>query len=215
MKKFAVVLAGCGTFDGAEIQEAVLTLLAIQRNGGIYEIFAPDKLQHHVINHITGNEMPEKRNVLLESARIARGKIESLDKYNPDRFDALVFPGGFGVAKNLCNWAFRGPDCEIDPLVTRAVISSLEKGLAVGAMCIAPVIFAKILGDVVVTIGSDPKDAKMIEMTGSRHIATGHAEVVSDPKRKIFTTPCYMLDATIMDIFNGTDKLIKAMMESI
>jgi enhancing lycopene biosynthesis protein 2 len=113
-KKFAVVLAGCGVADGAEIHEAVMTLYAIALNGCSYQVFAPDTMQHHVINHLNGSEMSEKRNVLIESARIARGKAKPLSQFNAEEFDALVFPGGFGVAKNLCSWAFDGPRCKVN-----------------------------------------------------------------------------------------------------
>ncbi len=110
MKKFAVVLSGCGVFDGAEIHEATLTMLAIMKQGATYEIFAPDIPQHHVINHLTGQEMDETRNVLVESARIARGKIRNLIEFKPDEIDGLLLPGGFGAAKNLSGWAFDGAD---------------------------------------------------------------------------------------------------------
>lgn len=215
MKKFAVILAGCGVYDGAEIHEAVMTLLAIQRNGASFEIFAPDKDQHHVINHLTGTEMPEKRNVLVESARIARGAVKALDQFDPAAFDALIFPGGFGVAKNLCTWAFEGSDFQLDPAVAAVISSSLEKGLVVGTMCIAPVLLTKVPGNVTITIGADPGDAQMVEKTGSRHVATGHGDVVKDPDHKIFSAPCYMLDATVADIFTGTDNLVKAMLEAL
>jgi enhancing lycopene biosynthesis protein 2 len=215
MKKFAVVLSGCGVYDGAEIQEAVLTLLAIQQNGAAFEIFAPDKDQHHVVNHTTGAEMPETRNVLIESARIARGNIRSLDQFNAAEFDALVFPGGFGVAKNLCTWAFDGPAFTVDPLVAKVLQSALDHGLAIGAMCIAPVLLTKLPGGVAITIGADPNDAKMVEETGSTHIATGHGDVVKDPDHPIFTAPCYMLDASVVDIYTGTGNLIKAILASL
>ncbi len=145
MKKFAVVLSGCGVFDGAEIHEATLTMLAIMKQGAQYEIFAPDIPQHHVINHINGEEMDEVRNVLIESARIARGKIKDLRQYDPNNFDALIFPGGFGAAKNLCDFAFSGADCIINPDVERAILKTAGKNKPIGALCISPVIFAKII----------------------------------------------------------------------
>jgi len=80
MKKFAVVLSGCGVFDGAEIHEAVFTFWAIKKHGADYQAFAPNVDQYHVVNHMTGDEMPEKRNVLVESARIVRGEIKDLKK---------------------------------------------------------------------------------------------------------------------------------------
>ena len=215
MKKFAVVLAGSGVYDGAEIHEATLTLLAIKKNGADYEIFAPDISQHHVINHLTGKEMAETRNVLVESARIARGKIKPLSAFNAREFDALIFPGGFGVAKNLCNYAFKGADCTVNAEVEKAVkdMASLKK--PIGAMCISPVMIAKIFGNVNVTLGADPKDAAMIEKMGANHIKTAHGEVVRDPHRPVFTTPCYMLDADIIQIAEGTDNIVKAILEEL
>lgn len=215
MKKFAVVLAGSGVFDGAEIHEATLTLLAIKKNGAEYQIFAPDIPQHHVVNHLTGKEMPETRNVLVEAARIARGKIKPLSAFNAREFDALIFPGGFGVAKNLCSWAFDGPECKVNAEVEKAVkeMASLKK--PIGAMCIAPVLIARIFGNVEVTLGNDPSDARNIEKTGATHIATKHGEVIRDPHRPFFSTPCYMLDADILNIAEGTENLVKAILEEL
>jgi enhancing lycopene biosynthesis protein 2 len=215
MKKFAVVLAGCGVYDGAEIHEAVMTLWAIMKNGAAYEVFAPDVHQHHVVNHITGKEMAESRNVLVESARIARGKIKPLKQFRAEEFDALIFPGGFGVAKNLCDFAFKGDLCTVDPDVARAVKEMNGKGKPIGALCISPVILARVLGDVEVTIGQDRGTAAAIGKMGARHVATTHGEVVIDQKRKIFTTPCYMLEASILQIAEGADNVIKAMLNSM
>jgi len=212
-KKFAVVLAGCGVYDGAEIHEAVLTLLAIARNGAEYMIYAPDIQQHHVINHITGAEMKETRNVLIESARIARGNIKPLSELAMKNFDALVFPGGFGVAKNLCSFAIKGTDFSINPQVENVIKSARQHGKPMGFLCISPVMIPKILGDVEVTIGSDPGTAKAIETLGGKHKNTTHGEIVIDKKNKIVTTPCYMLDATIDQIADGAENLVKAILE--
>ncbi|MEZ5198966.1 MAG: isoprenoid biosynthesis glyoxalase ElbB [Bacteroidales bacterium] len=213
MKKFAVVLSGCGVFDGAEIHEATLTMFAIMKQGAVYEVFAPDIAQHHVINHITGEEMPEIRNVLIESARIARGQIKDLNDYNPNNFDALIFPGGFGAAKNLCDFAFTGANCKINSDVEKAILKTAGQNKPIGALCISPVIFAKIFGDVEVTIGQDKDTAEAIENMGSTHIQTNHGEVVIDERNGLFTTPCYMLDANILDIAKGASNIVKAMME--
>lgn len=213
--KFAIVLSGCGVFDGAEIHEATMTMLAISSNGGTYDIFAPDVRQHHVINHITGEEMDETRNVLIESARIARGKIAALDSYLPENYDALVFPGGFGVAKNLCTYAFDGTDCRVDRVVERAVIETHRAGKPIGALCISPVLITRILGEVDVTIGSDEATASDIEEMGGIHIAAGNGEVIIDTANKIVTNPCYMIDASIADIAAGTDNLVKSVIELI
>ncbi len=212
MKKFAVVLSGCGVFDGAEIHEATLTLLAIAQQGATYEIFAPDIDQHHVINHLTHQEMPERRNVLVESARIARGKIKPLSQFQAAGFDALIFPGGFGAAKNLSTVAFHGPGATVNPDVEKAVKAMHAAGKPIGALCIAPAVIARILGNIEVTIGNDPGTAAAIEKMGGKHVKTSHGEVTVDRKNKIFTTPCYMLDATIVQIYEGARNVVNEIM---
>lgn len=215
MKKFAVILAGCGVYDGAEIHEAVMTLYAIARQGANYECFAPDVKQHHVVNHLTGKEMPESRNVLVESARIARGKIRPLNSLEVRSFDAVIFPGGFGVAKNLCTYAFDGADCKVNPQVAEVIREAVSLRKPIGALCISPVMLAKVLGEVDVTIGQDPGTARAIEKMGAHHKPTTHGQVIIDQKHKVFTTPCYMLDATITDIADGAGNIVKAMLESM
>lgn len=212
-KRFAVILAGCGVFDGAEIHEATLTLLAIAKAGASYQCFAPDKEQIHVINHITGIPIDETRNVLVESARIARGKIKPLNLYDPEIFDALILPGGFGVAKNLCSFAFEGSDCTVDPEVELSVIASVEAGIPIGALCIAPTLLAKILPGAKVTIGNDRETANAIEKMGAEHQITDHCEVVIDKKYKLVTSPCYMLNATIVQIAEGTENVVRELIE--
>jgi enhancing lycopene biosynthesis protein 2 len=212
MKKFAVVLAGCGVYDGAEIHEAVLTLLAIEKAGAKYHCFAPDIPQHHVVDHLTGRETAEERNVLAEAARIARGRISPLSEFRADGFDALIFPGGFGAAKNLCNWAILGDQCTVNPDVEMVVKAMARAGKPIGAMCISPVVLARLFQDAMLTTGHDPASAGFIEKTGNRYVATGHGEVVADRERRLFTTPCYMLDATISQIAEGTEKLVNEMM---
>lgn len=214
MKKFAVILAGCGVFDGAEIHEATFTLLAIAQQGASYEIFAPDIDQYHVINHLTHKEMPEKRNVLVESARIARGKIKPLSQFRASDFDAIIFPGGFGAAKNLSTVAFDGPNAKVNPEVEAAVKAMHKAGKPIGALCIAPAVIARILGNVEVTIGNDPGTAGTIEKMGGKHIKATHGEVIIDKKNKVFTTPCYMLDATIVQIYEGASNIVREMLKS-
>ncbi len=213
MKKIAVVLAGNGVFDGAEIHEATLTLYSIVQNGASYEIFAPNIDQHHVINHITGEEMQEKRNVLIEAARIARGKINDLAHFKASDFDALIFPGGFGAAKNLSTFAFDGVDCKVNLDVEKAIRSMVEQNKPIGALCIAPVIIAKILGDVKLTIGQDKGTSDAVKALGADHQETTHGEVVIDNKYNIVTTPCYMLDANIAQIGEGANNVVKAILE--
>ncbi len=214
-KKIAVFLSGCGVFDGAEIHEATLTLYSIDRLGASYEIFAPDIDQHHVVNHLTGEAMNETRNVLLESARIARGNIKAAQEFDAKQFDALIFPGGFGVAKNLTSFAFDGADCSVNKTVEDAIKAMAKQKKPIGALCIAPALITKVLEKVEVTIGNDEGTAKAIEAMGGKHINTKHGEVVHDTKYNVFTTPCYMLDASITDIANGTDNIVRAILEAL
>lgn len=215
MKKFAVILSGNGVYDGSEIQEAILTLLAIKKHGADYEIFAPDIAQSQVINHLTGKETTETRNVLVESARLARGKITPLTEFQARSFDALIFPGGFGVAKNLCNYAFNGSDCKVNPDVEKAVKDMVSLQKPIGAMCISPVIIARILGNVEVTVGDDEATINDIQKMGAKHHKSNHGEVVKDPNRPVYTTPCYMLEANILHIELGTYNLIQAILQDL
>ncbi|MFP4367822.1 MAG: isoprenoid biosynthesis glyoxalase ElbB [Bacteroidales bacterium] len=212
-KKFAVVLSGCGVFDGSEIHEATMTLYAIMKNEGEYEIFAPDITQHHVINHLTGEEMKETRNVLIESARIARGQIKPLSGFRADNFDAIIFPGGFGAAKNLSDFAFRGAESSVDPQVVKAIKDMVEQKKPVGALCIAPALMARILDKPELTIGQDEDTLKALETMGATHRKTGHGEVVVDKKYKLVTTPCYMLDANILQIAEGAEAVVKEILK--
>ncbi|WP_321996060.1 isoprenoid biosynthesis glyoxalase ElbB [Draconibacterium orientale] len=213
MKNIAVVLAGNGVYDGAEIHEATLTLLAIAQQGAAYQCFAPDVDQAHVVNHISGEEMPETRNVLVEAARIARGNIKALSEYNAADYDAIIFPGGFGAAKNLCTFAFDGPDCKVNPDVEKAIKATVDAKKPVGALCISPAIIAKVLDDVKLTIGQDKGTAYALESLGATHVNTTHGEIVVDEKYKVITTPCYMLDATITQIADGASNVVAKMLE--
>jgi enhancing lycopene biosynthesis protein 2 len=212
-KKFAVILAGCGVFDGSEIHEAVSVLLAIDRAGCEYECFAPDVNQYHVVNHLTGKVEKEVRNVLVESARIARGNVKKLELFNPGKFDALVFPGGFGVAKNLCTFAIDGPDCLVNPETENAILKGHKAGLPIGALCISPVLLAKVLGKSTVTIGNDSDTASAIENMGADHQITSGSEIVIDKENKIITSPCYMLNSPISVIAQGAENVIKALLQ--
>lgn len=215
MKKIAVVLAGNGVYDGAEIHESTLTMLAIVRKGAKYQCFAPDVDQAHVVNHLTGEEMPEKRNVLVEAARIARGEIKPLSEYKAEDYDAIIIPGGFGAAKNLCTFAFDGEDCTVNPDVEKAVRSTVVAEKPIGALCISPVFIAKILGDVKVTIGQDEATLQAIEKMGGIHVKTMHGEIVVDDKYKVITTPCYMLDSTIDQIAEGAENVVDKILEMV
>ena len=212
-KKIAVILSGCGHQDGAEIHEATLTLWAIHKHGADYQCFAPDIKQHHVLNHITGQEMAEQRNVLIESARIARGNILDLAGFNADTVDGLIIPGGFGAAKNLCTYAFDGPDCSVNKDVEMAVKTMHAEGKPIGALCIAPVILARLLGNVKLTIGQDETTAENLTRMGSRHTTALQGEITVDTDNKLVTTPCYMLDSRVDQIGQGADNLVKALLE--
>ena len=212
-KTFAVILSGCGNKDGAEIHESTLTLWAVHKNGAEYRCFAPDIKQHHVLNYITGEEMPEERNVLLEAARIARGEIKPLSAFSAADFDGLILPGGFGAAKNLCTYAFDGPDCTVNPEVERAIRETHKAGKPIGALCIAPVIVAKVLGGgVILTSGKDPGTTANLEAMGAKHQPTGHGEIAVDKANKVVSTPCYMLDSRVDQVAQGIDKLVAALL---
>jgi enhancing lycopene biosynthesis protein 2 len=209
--KVGVVLSGCGVYDGAEIHESVLTLLALDRAGAEAVCLAPDVAQRHVVNHLTGQPAEgETRNVLVEAARIARGKVEDLAGFDAGTLDALVLPGGFGAAKNLCDFAFRGADCEVHPEVARVVREVHAAGKPVGAVCIAPVILARLLGDEKpkVTIGSDPGTAAAIGKMGGEHVACGGGGAVVDEEKRLVTSPAYMLDSPISEVSDGIEKLV-------
>ncbi|MDR1974001.1 MAG: isoprenoid biosynthesis glyoxalase ElbB [Bacteroidales bacterium] len=216
MKKFAVILAGCGNKDGAEIGESLTTLLSIDQCGVSYDIFAPDKQVFHTLNYITGEEIPDRRNVMLEAARIARGDIRPLSEYAAANYDALVLPGGFGAAKNLCDYAIKGAEMTVDKEVEKAVLDTHTLGKPIGALCIAPVIIAKLIPNANVTSGNDPDTIKnMLEM-GARHTPTQAGEYVYDAENNLYSTPCYMLpNARISEVYSGVFNMIKAMVASI
>lgn len=211
----AVILSGCGHRDGAEIHEATLTLWAIHKHGAEYMCYAPNKNQHHVLNHLDGAEMHEERNILIESARIARGKVQDLALFQAENHDALIIPGGLGAAKNLSNYGFAGADCSVDKDVETAVLAMHQAGKPIGALCIAPAIIARLLPGVTLTIGQDTATAKNMTAMGAKHQSTLHGEIVIDEPQKVVTTPCYMLDARVDQIGEGAENLVKAILEMI
>ncbi|HVI52575.1 MAG TPA: isoprenoid biosynthesis glyoxalase ElbB [Candidatus Sulfotelmatobacter sp.] len=213
--RIAVVLSGCGVYDGAEIHEAVMTLLAIDRHGGEAVCFAPNVDQMHVVDHLTGQPTGERRNVLVESARIARGAISDLASFRAADVDAVVFPGGFGAAKNLCSFAVDGPECKVEPSVDAAIKAMRFAGKPIGALCIAPALLARVLGRGEVTIGNDEGTAKAIEAMGAKHTVAGHGQAVVDQGLKVVTSPCYMLDATIAQIADGADAVVTALLKLV
>ncbi len=220
MSKIGVVLSGCGFYDGAEIQEAVVTLLALDRAGAEVELMAPDIDQLHVVNHLTGNEMAvETRNVLVESARIARGNIKNIAEANADDLDALIFPGGFGVAKNLSDYAMSGPNCEVNPHIHDMVVAVRKSEKPIGVMCIAPTMMAKIMGSqgiiVNLTIGSDDKTGADVEAMGAVHVDCDVRDIVIDKKHKVVSTPAYMEAKSISEAADGIEKLVAEVMKMI
>ena len=215
MKKFAIILSGSGVYDGSEIHETTMTMLAIKRQGSDYDIFAPDIEQHHVINHYTGEMTDDKRNVLVESARIARGDIKPLSRFEASVYDAIVMPGGFGAAKNLSSFAFHGTSCTVDPDTEKAIKSIHEQGKPIGALCISPVVVAAVLEKGKYTIGQDKESSEAIAGFGGEHVQTTHGKVFIDKENNIFTTPCYMLDANILQIAEGAENIIKAISEQL
>jgi enhancing lycopene biosynthesis protein 2 len=215
-KKIGVVLSGCGVYDGAEIHESVLTLLALDRRGVEVVLCAPDAPQMHVVNHLTGKvEEGASRNVLVESARLARGAIRDVAMVTADELDGLVLPGGFGAAKNLCDFAVKGADCVVHPEVARLVREVHGQGKPVGAVCIAPTVVAKVLGSErpKLTIGTDESTAAGLEKMGAEHVACGVAELAVDRDRKLVSTPAYMLGKRIGEVAEGIDKAVGALLE--
>lgn len=212
MKNVAVILAGCGVFDGSEINEAILTLLHIAKNGATYQCFAPDVEQLHTINHLTGDVMPDKRNVLTEAARIARGNIKPLTELEVTEFDALIVPGGFGAAKNLCDFALAGVKATINEDVFSACKAfALEKKPA-GYMCIAPALIPFIYEHAQLTIGNDADTAKALSALGAKHITCTVDGVVIDEPNKLVTTPAYMLAESILEADAGIEKLVSSVL---
>lgn len=210
MKKIAVILSGCGVYDGAEIYESVLTLLQLAERGVDYQCMAPNIDQMHVVNHLTGEEAEgESRNVLVEAARLARGEIIDLATAKAEDYDALIIPGGFGAAKNLSDFAVKGPECQVNEDVLSFTQAVHKAGKPVGLICIAPAMTPLIFGEgATCTIGTDADTAAAIEAMGGKHQNCGVSEVVFDKERKIVTTPAYMLAGSITEAASGIRKLV-------
>ena len=220
MPKVGVVLSGCGVYDGAEIHESVITMLALDRAGAEKIMMAPDIDQLHVINHLNGEEMDgDGRNVLVESARIARGDIKSISEVTENDLDALIFPGGFGVAKNLSDYAMVGANCTVNSEVARLTREVHKAGKPIGVMCIAPTMMAQILSkndeSADLTIGSDKQTATDIETMGSHHITCSVEDIVIDKKQKIVTTPAYMEAKNMAEAAEGIEKLVLEVLKMI
>ncbi|MFH1759943.1 MAG: isoprenoid biosynthesis glyoxalase ElbB [bacterium] len=215
MAKIGVILSGCGVYDGSEIHEAALTLYFLDRAGAGIICMAPEIDQMHVINHQTGKETGESRSVMAESARIAREAVKNIKDIKAADLDGLILPGGFGAAKNLCNFAVKGSDCRVNDEVRRLVVDMHGAKKPVGFICIAPVIAAKVLTGVEVTIGNDAETASAIEKMGGKHTECGVDGIVVDEANKIITTPAYMLGPTISRVAVGIEKLVAKILEMI
>lgn len=225
--KIAVILSGSGVYDGAEIHESVFTLLALDERGAEYQVFAPNKNQHHVVNHLTGEEMPETRNVLVESARIARGNAKDLKEYHAADYDGLVIPGGFGAAKNLNQWALQGPDGAIDIDVKRAILETVQADKPIAGLCMGPTVIAKALEGTEyhasLTVGTTEEKSPYeigaisagMEKIGAKSVMKTIREVNTDSALKIITAPCYMMEGSISDVKKNIDMAIDALLKMI
>lgn len=223
--KVGILLSGCGVYDGAEIQESLFSMLAIEEIGGETVAISINENQHHVVNHLTGEEMSESRNMLVEAARIARGNVKDIDSLSISEIDALVIPGGFGSAKNLTNWAFEGPAGTIHPSVKKLITGIVTAKKPLVALCVSPVVVAKALegSDIhsTLTIGSteesSPYDingfSQGLESVGATTTLKTKREINIDTQNKIITAPCYMMDASLLEVRNNIQQAIQALKE--
>ena len=216
MPKVGLVLSGCGVNDGSEIHEAVITMLELDKAGAEMVLMAPNIDQLHVINHATGEEMDDSRNVLIESARISRGNIEDIAGVTSDNLDALIFPGGFGVSKNLSDYYMAGMECSVNPDVLRLSREVHNDQKPIGVICIAPAIMANILaGDTELTIGFDEQTAADIDAMGAKHVLCPVDEIVIDKEKKVVSTPAYMEAKSIKEAASGIEKLVAEILSMI
>lgn len=215
--RVAVILSGCGVLDGSEIHEATLALLFLDRSNCQVRCFAPNKAQSDVVDHVSQKQVSHQdRNVLVEAARIARGKIEPLSGIDLDEFDAVILPGGYGAAKNLCTFALDGAKCEIDHDVAAVIQEAVAKRLVLGAICISPVVVARALRDTGVrptlTVGSDRGTMDAIEQLQACPVKAKTTDCVVDKKNRIVSTPAYMLAERISEVAEGVEKLVKSVL---
>lgn len=214
-KKVAVILAGCGVFDGSEIYEATLVQLRLDEANVEFQCMAPNVDQMHVLNHMTGEEMQETRNVLVEASRLCRGNIIDLAQANADDYDAVIVPGGFGAAKNLCDFAVKGTGMAVNETVLNFLQTIHEQGKPIGLICIAPAMSPAIFGEgVTCTLGSAEDDAaKAVESMGARHEACTVEDICVDDANNLITTPAYMLATRISEASAGISKLVEMVLE--
>jgi enhancing lycopene biosynthesis protein 2 len=225
--KIGVLLSGCGVYDGAEIHESVLTLLAIEEAGAKAVCLSVNKNQHHVVNHLTGEEMLENRNMIIESARIARGAVHDISTYDISQVDALVIPGGFGSAKNFSTWAFDGPTGTILPEIKHLIQKFISNKKPIAALCVSPVVLALAMGDSelhpTMTLGSDqeksPYDIQAfsagMERKGVQTEMKTIREISVDETLNIVSAPCYMMEASVLEIRTNISQAIQALIKLI
>lgn len=215
MKNIAIVLSGCGNKDGTEITEAVSLIIGLSQKGAKMSFFAPNA-EVEAKNFLTNQALPEKRNMMLEAARITRSQIKDIKDLQAKDFDALAFPGGYGAALHLCNWAAKGSQCEVHPEITRIIKDFHKASLPIAAICIAPVLVAKVLGSqgVTVTLGNDPETMQEVRKTGAHVEECPVEDYISDRNNKVITTPAYMYDkATPAQVFAGIQGLAHELLE--
>jgi len=223
--KIAVVLSGCGVYDGTEVHEASAALAALSRGGADVEMYAPDKEQAHVVDHTKGAEMEHSRNVLLESARIARGAVKPLSELTAESFDGAVFPGGFGAAKNLSDFGFKGADMTVDPDVERIISSFHAAGKPIALCCIAPILAAKVLGGSAptLTLGNCGSDSdwpyqgaiEAAKSFGANMELKGVEEVCIDKDNKLVTTPAFMYNGQFHEIQDGVSLMVRELLDIV
>ncbi|XP_078268102.1 glutamine amidotransferase-like class 1 domain-containing protein 3, mitochondrial [Rhinoraja longicauda] len=220
-KQVAVILAGCGVYDGSEVHESSAVMVQLSRAGAEVQLYAPNVNQMHVVDHQTGQPTEEVRNVLVESSRIARGNIKDLSGLIVDDTDALIIPGGFGVAKNLSNWAVKGKDCTVEASVKSAIKTFHAAKKPIGLCCISPVLAAKLIPGCELTVGYDTQcekwpyaeTAQALKELGCEHVNKHVNEVHIDKKNKLVTTSAFMCKAPIHEIFDGIGEMVKEVLK--
>ncbi|MDR2466565.1 MAG: isoprenoid biosynthesis glyoxalase ElbB [Prevotellaceae bacterium] len=214
MKRIAVILSGCGVFDGSEIHETVLLLLAAKRAGCDCTVFAPDAEQTETVNHSTGARVAETRNILVEANRIARGAARSLAEFAPAEYDALILPGGFGAVKNLCDFYYKGADFAVIPALEKALLETHRLNKPVGATCIAPILLAKVFKGCRITLGAQSESSDAAVKIGAEHVVASRDETVTDETYRLVSTPAYMCaDADISTVAAGAENLMREILK--
>jgi len=214
--KIAVILSGCGVRDGSEIHESVLALLAIKQQNADYMCFAPNVMQKSTIDHLTGKESGEKRSVLSEAARIARGEIQPLEKLDPQAFNGVFLPGGYGVALNLSSYGDKNIECKVDPILKKIILQFHELKKPIGASCLAPIVLAKIfqgVASITMTMGTANGPAKELTALGMQSVLAKADEAVSDDANKVYTTAAYMEQTDIVQVYKGISQVIQKMVK--